>query len=62
MSGIAPRRHKNSKVYTYEVTEMELLEDTQDALGLLNTDNGRQLNSNNSITSAKLLKEVKHYK
>ena len=29
---------------------MELLEDTQDALGLLNVNNERQLNSNNSIT------------
>mgnify|MGYP003301923312 CR=1 FL=1 len=45
--------------YTYEIQEMELLEDTQDALGLLNAIDGRQLNSNNSITGAKLLKGVK---
>ena len=38
---------------------MELLEDTQEASGLLNIDNGRQLNSNNSITGAKLLYGVK---
>ena len=38
---------------------MELLEDTQYALGLLNVDNERQLNSNNSITGAKLLNGVK---
>ena len=50
---------QGDRYYTYEVQEMELLEDTQDALGLLNTDNGRQLNSNNSITGAKLLKGVK---
>lgn len=50
---------QGDRYYTYEVQEMELLEDTQEALGLLNTDNGRQLNSNNSITGAKLLKGVK---
>ena len=38
---------------------MELIEDTQYALGLLNVNNERQLNSNNSITGAKLLNEVK---
>ena len=47
------------KYYTYEVQEMELLEDTQYALGLLNVNNERQLNSNNSITGAKLLNGVK---
>lgn len=50
---------QGDRYYTYEVQEMELLEDTQEALGLLNTDNGRQLNSNNSITGANLLKGVK---
>ena len=38
---------------------MELIEDTQYALGLLNVNNERQLNSNNSITGAKLLNGVK---
>ncbi len=38
---------------------MELLEDTQYALGLLNAESGGQLNSNNSITRAKLLNGVK---
>ena len=38
---------------------MELIEDTQYALGLLNVNNERQLNSNNSITRAKLLNGVK---
>ena len=38
---------------------MELLEDTQYALGLLNAESGGQLNSNNSIAGAKLLYGVK---
>ena len=38
---------------------MELIEDTQYALGLLNAESGGQLNSNNSITGAKLLYGVK---
>lgn len=38
---------------------MELIEDTQYALGLLNVNNERQLNSNNSIIGAKLLNGVK---
>lgn len=38
---------------------MELLEDTQYALGLLNAESGGQLNSNNSIAGAKLLYVVK---
>jgi hypothetical protein len=37
---------------------MELIEDTQYALGLLNVNNERQLNSNNSITGAKLINGV----
>ena len=37
---------------------MELIEDTQYALGLLNVNNERQLNSNNSITWAKLINGV----
>ena len=47
------------KYYTYDIQEMELIEDTQYALGLLNVNNERQLNSNNSITGAKLLNGVK---
>ena len=39
--------------------EKELLEDTQYAFGLLNAESGGQLNSNNSITGAKLLYGVK---
>lgn len=38
---------------------MKLLEDTHNALGLPNTADGGRLNSNNSITGAKLLKGVK---
>ena len=38
---------------------MELIEDTQYALGLLNAESGGQLNSNNSIAGAKLLNGVK---
>jgi hypothetical protein len=38
---------------------MELLEDTQYALGLLNAESGGQLNSKNSIAGAKLLYGVK---
>lgn len=37
---------------------MELIEDTQYALGLLNVNNERQLNSNNSIIRAKLINGV----
>lgn len=50
---------QGNNYYTYEIQEMELLEDTQYALGLLNVNNERQLNSNNSITGAKLLNGVK---
>lgn len=50
---------EGDKYYTYEVQKMELIEDTQEALGLLNTNDGGQLNSTNSISGAKLLKGVK---
>ncbi len=50
---------EGDKYYTYEIQEMELLEDTQNVLGLLNAESGGQLNSNNSITGAKLLNGVK---
>ena len=55
------RVNQGDRYYTYEIQEMELLEDTQEASGLLNIDNGRQLNSNNSITGAKLLKGVMNF-
>ena len=50
---------EGDKYYAYEIQKMELLEDTQDAFGLLNAESGGQLNSNNSITRAKLLKVAK---
>ena len=62
ISGIAPRRHKNSKVYTYVVTEMELLEKRGANPNREGETPHNGNNSNNSITSAKLLKGVKHYK
>ena len=53
------RVKEGDKYYTYELQEMELIEDTQEALGLLNADNGGQLNSINSISVANLLKGAK---
>lgn len=50
---------EGDKYYTYEIQEMELLEDTHNALGLPNANDRGRLNSNNSITAAKLLKGVK---
>ena len=51
---------QGERYYTYELQEMELIEETPEALGLpRGTNHMPQLNSTNSITGAKLLKNVK---
>ena len=51
---------QGERYYTYELQEMELIEETPEALGLpRGTEHMPQLNSTNSITGAKLLKNVK---
>ena len=51
---------QGDRYYTYELQEMELIEETQEASGLpRGTEHMPRLNSTNSITGAKLLEKVK---
>lgn len=51
---------QGDRYYTYELQEMELIEETPEALGLpRGIDHMPRLNSTNSITGAKLLEKVK---